>query len=189
MGVLGPLGSAVRRVGRGVLVAAFPSVLINRWAEKAHKDIKNPYLSKIVEGMTYRKAYGFGETKERIGQLIAEDNPVEVPAEVAGRTPEEAYEQMMQRNGFGMRDRSRGMENLRREINMFRIGMGVALSLVVAGAVFWGWQSMLMATMAFLYAWLKGTVAAFYLWQSERKACLPFKQFSAEGGWFSVFGN
>lgn len=178
----------MRRFFGATLKLAFPSIWISNWAEHKHKEIRNPVLAKLVEGFTYRKAYGFDELRGHVQEIraISEQRNAR-QADAAHLTAEEAYRAMMTRHGFGEEDRVRGMKNLRRETRIAQVCMVVALACVMFGAYVQSWPTLVMALLALVYAWLKGTQASFFLWQSENRACLSVKTFCASGGLLKIF--
>lgn len=181
-------GSRIKRAGSFALKMAFPSYWISSWAEKKHKEIESPAVKAIVEGLTYRKAYlpsGALDSIDRIRENVAKVEGVEAEMDDSAQR---AYADMMNRQGFSERDREVGIGNLKRELRMFRVLMVITLVLVLVSVFFWGWAAFVMAVLSFLLSWLKGTVAAFYLWQTEQRACYSFRGFVVKhGGWLSVF--
>lgn len=181
-------GGRLRRFGRGLMQLAFPSLWISSWAERKHKQIENPALARLVEGFTYRKAYGFDEIKEHMQSLRdMKAQQAERRKATVSLDAEEAYRVMMHRHGYSESDRERGMKNLRREIRIAQVLMGAALVFVMVGAWHVSWPTVIMAALSFAYAWLKGMQSAFYLWQSEQRACRAFGVFRRQGGVFKVF--
>lgn len=182
--------SRLRRAGRGLFFALFPSFLISRWAERKHKEIKNPALAKAVESLTYRKAYGIDEIKERTERMASmrERSKAVLKERSAHLSDAEAYEAMMARNGFTEEDRARGMANLKKEIRGWQIALAISVALVLCAAVLWGWLQMSMAFVAVAFCWIRGTIAAFYLWQTEQRQCGSLRRFVREGaGLWRIF--
>lgn len=251
----------------------FTSRYLNRWAEKTSKNIENPFLKGIVEGLTYKKTYNFDNISDLFKQLnkkkennqnINSTHTFSVWKELKGESMEEKisqeinkskknsinleknqnfnsnnenisqtnnstenldnsiknsdnqnqensinlnkdsisienkiapevlqdardrYEKMLQKNQYDENDRQRAIKNFQLEGKICKYAIYISLIFFLISLFFWGYSGIIMSIVALTFAWVKGTIAHFYLWQTQKRACLSFALFIKDDGWVKV---
>lgn len=187
-----PVEGRFRRWLRRAKYVALPSLWLSDVARRKASEAQSEGARRFWESLTLRKATGLDEFQQRvsgIGQVadMARARPA-VRNEAFDRLDaRERYEVMLQRHGFTPRDVARGERNLVTEVRLFQIVLFCCVGLTLASAFWWGWISLWMSILACLFAYVKGTLAAFALWQHRQRALHPFGRFRKEGGLLAVF--